>query len=108
MQVTHPRRSITLSMTLAAIIGGLVGLSTLSVLAVEWVVGTDVVLELLDERTRVVLRALESRVRAQLDPARDQVRFLARKEGDLLDLYSLLVLSSSFSTHFVLHPLHGL
>jgi len=90
MRVWLPRRSITLSVTLASIIGGLVGLSALSVLAVEWVVGSDVVVELLDERTRFVLSALENRVRAHLDPARDQVLFLAGLAAQgRLDLHDL-------------------
>jgi adenylate cyclase len=78
MRIPLPMRSLTLSVTLATLIGFLVTLAVLIVLALEWLTGSRITVDLLDDRARLALSALEARVRAHLDPAHDQVTFLAR------------------------------
>jgi len=82
MRIPFPMRSLTLSVTLGTLIGFLVALSVLIVLALGWLTGSRIAVELLGDRARLALSALEARVRAHLDPARDQVTFLARMIAD--------------------------
>jgi class 3 adenylate cyclase len=82
VRVRLPRKALTLSVTLASILGCLVSLSVLTVFAIEWVAAQRTTVELLQSRTRLALALLESRVRGQLDPAREQVSFLAGLVAD--------------------------
>ena len=72
------RRTVALSTTLAALIGGLVLVAVAAVLAISWSASRTDTLELLTDKAVLAIELTEARLRANLDPARDKLELIGR------------------------------
>ena len=83
LQPRPTRRGVSIALVLAVTLSSLVMLAVASVIAINFTIGRENTLELLRERGELAVSAAVSQVRSQLDPAVQQLNYLAIVIGSL-------------------------
>ena len=83
LQPRPTRRGVSIALVLAVTLSSLVMLAVASVIAINFTIGRENTLELLRERGELAVSAAVSQVRSQLDPAVQQLNYLANVIGSL-------------------------